>query len=239
MRRDYTERLKTAYEHAWEIRDAYGYHQFKDHGRGRTFGAFTHGRAWTAHAEGPKASFDHAVGWLRGNRVPLPGASVLARQVAEVRTLAEKRLHTAVAKAARRADAALPGDLVALSKAPEGKRYPYPEQLRRPPTRTTGTAMKNALQRVDEIAASQPVDGLRPLRGLDTVHPDDDDDGQGEWAVNGDRRRRAGCGRPIAGPGGRASDRAPVARSAVLSLAERGAREEAVYAPSTPPAPRT
>lgn len=27
----YTERLKTAYEHAWEIRDAYGYHQFEDH----------------------------------------------------------------------------------------------------------------------------------------------------------------------------------------------------------------
>lgn len=38
-------------------------------------------------------------------------------------------------------------------KAPEGKRYSYLEQLRRPPTRSTGTAMKNALQRVDEIAA--------------------------------------------------------------------------------------
>lgn len=26
----YAERSKTAYEHAWEIRDAYGYHQFED-----------------------------------------------------------------------------------------------------------------------------------------------------------------------------------------------------------------
>lgn len=116
---------------------------------------FLHGRAWTAHAEGPKALFDHAVGWLRRNRVLLPGVSVLARQVAEVRMAAEKRLHITVAKAARRADPALPGDLVATLKTPEGKRYSYLETLRRPPTRTTGTAMKAALQRVDEIAAFQ------------------------------------------------------------------------------------
>jgi len=41
----------TAYEHAWEIRDAYGYHQFEDRERGRKFRTFLHGRAWT-HAEG-------------------------------------------------------------------------------------------------------------------------------------------------------------------------------------------
>nr|WP_234375755.1 DUF4158 domain-containing protein [Streptomyces sp. CB01373] len=114
-----------------------------------------HGRAWTAHAEGPKALFDHAVGWLRRHRVLLPGVSVLARQVAEVRTIADRRLHVTVAKAARRADAALPGDLVATLKTPEGKRYSELERMRRPPTRTTGTAMKAALQRVDDIAAFQ------------------------------------------------------------------------------------
>lgn len=90
--KEYTERLKTAYEHAWEIRDAYGYHPFEDHTQGRRFRAFLHGRAWTAHAEGPKALFDHSVGWLRRHRVLLPGVSVLARQVSEVRAIAEKRL---------------------------------------------------------------------------------------------------------------------------------------------------
>lgn len=88
--KEYTERLKTAYEHAWEIRDAYGYHPYEDHAQGRRFRAFLHGRAWTAHAEGPKALFDHSVGWLRRNRVLQPGVSVLARQVSEVRTIAEK-----------------------------------------------------------------------------------------------------------------------------------------------------
>jgi len=30
----YTERKPTPYEHAWEIRDAYGYHPYEDHGQG-------------------------------------------------------------------------------------------------------------------------------------------------------------------------------------------------------------
>uniref|UniRef100_UPI003BAA43A1 DUF4158 domain-containing protein n=1 Tax=Streptomyces sp. NBC_01175 TaxID=2903759 RepID=UPI003BAA43A1 len=124
--KEYTERLKTAYEHAWEIRDAYGYHPFEDQAQGRRFRAFLHGRAWTAHAEGPKTLFDHSVGWLRRHRVLLPGVSVLARQVSEVRTIAERRLHTTVAKAAHRADPALPGDLVATLKTPEGRCWVRP-----------------------------------------------------------------------------------------------------------------
>ncbi|MFI8930472.1 Tn3 family transposase [Streptomyces sp. NPDC053474] len=151
----YADRRQTVYDHAWEIRDAYGYHLYEDHEWGRKFRAFLHGRAWTAHAEGPKALFDHSVGWLRKNRVLLPGVSALARQVAEVRGMAEDRLHSVVAKEVRRADAALPGELVATLKTPEGKRYSELERMRRPPTRTTGTALKAALQRVDDIAAFQ------------------------------------------------------------------------------------
>ncbi len=82
----------------------------------------------------------------------LPGVSVLARQVAEVRGTAEQRLYTTVAKAARRADAALPADLVGLLDVPGGRRVSELERLRRPPTRTTGTSMAKALERVDEIA---------------------------------------------------------------------------------------
>ena len=165
--KQYTERLKTAYEHAWEIRDAYGYHQFEDREWGRKFRAFLHGRAWT-HAEGPVALFNQAVGWLRRNRVLLPGVSVLARQVAEVRGIAEQRLYATVANAARRADVLLPADLVALLGVPEGKRVSELERLRRPPTRTTGTGMAKALERVDEISAFHlgkvRVDNIPPNR---------------------------------------------------------------------------
>jgi hypothetical protein len=75
----YTEQQMTAYEHAWETRDAYGYHQFEDREWGRKFRLFLHGRAWT------------------------------------------QRLYASVAKAARRADASLPGDLVALLDGPGGQ----------------------------------------------------------------------------------------------------------------------
>lgn len=71
--KQYTEGKPTAYEHAWETRDAYEYHEYEDPKWSRLFRTFLHGRAWTAHAEGPKALFDHAVGWLRRNRVLLPG----------------------------------------------------------------------------------------------------------------------------------------------------------------------
>jgi hypothetical protein len=43
--------------------------------------------------------FNHATGWLRRHRVLLPGVSVLARQVAEVRGIAEKQLYATVANA--------------------------------------------------------------------------------------------------------------------------------------------
>ncbi|MCD2467448.1 DUF4158 domain-containing protein [Streptomyces sp. MBT42] len=74
MVKRYTGRRQTLYDHAWEIRDAYGYHPYEDVESGRRFRTFLHGRAWT-HAESPKALFDHAVGWLRRHRVPPPGVS--------------------------------------------------------------------------------------------------------------------------------------------------------------------
>lgn len=49
----YTERRQTLYDHAWEIRDAYGYHPYEDAQSGRKFRTFLHGRAWT-HAEGDR-----------------------------------------------------------------------------------------------------------------------------------------------------------------------------------------
>ena len=115
----YTERSKTAYEHAWEIRDAYGYHAYEDVEWCRKFRTFLHARAWT-HAEGPVGLFDHAVSWLRRHRVLLPGVSVLARQVVAVREAADRRLHSTVVRAAYRAGPGLPGVLVALLDVPPG-----------------------------------------------------------------------------------------------------------------------
>ncbi|MEU2721863.1 hypothetical protein [Streptomyces smyrnaeus] len=87
------------------------------------------------------ALFNHAVMWLRKNRVLLPGVSVLARQVPEARTAAERRLYKAVARATVRTGAALAPALAELLVVPEGRRVPELERLRTPPVKSTGTAM--------------------------------------------------------------------------------------------------
>ncbi|MEU4828701.1 DUF4158 domain-containing protein, partial [Actinomadura sp. NPDC023710] len=74
----YVVRPQTAYDHAWMIRDAYGYRVFEDRESwqervlAKRFLTFLHGRAWT-HSEGPTALFEQSAGWLRRNRVLLPG----------------------------------------------------------------------------------------------------------------------------------------------------------------------
>ena len=148
----YLDRPQTAYEHAWEIRDRYGYRTFDDSVVADGFARFLDGRAWT-HAEGPVALFEHAVGWLRRQRVLLPGVTVLARRVANARDVAEARLYETVAAAAKRADRQLPGRLVELLQVPPGSRVSALERLRRSPRRSSGPEMVKALQRAEQVAA--------------------------------------------------------------------------------------
>jgi hypothetical protein len=63
----YVDRIKTAYEHAWEIRDAYGYHQFEEPAWGKRFRTFLHGR------RGRRAA-DRAP--IRASATRVPGSSL-------------------------------------------------------------------------------------------------------------------------------------------------------------------
>jgi hypothetical protein len=60
------------------------------------------------------------VGWLRRNRVLLPGVSVLARLVASVRDSAAERMHRSLADAAAAADFGLPARLRGWLPTPTG-----------------------------------------------------------------------------------------------------------------------
>lgn len=148
----YTSRKKTAYEHAWEIREAYGFRVFEDASAAEDFRRFLEGRAWT-HAEGPGALFDQAVGWLRRNRVLLPGITVLARMIGLVRDQAAARTHGLLATAAEAVDPMLPGRLRASLRVPAGSRFSGLESWRRSPTRVSGTALVRALDRALELEA--------------------------------------------------------------------------------------
>lgn len=149
----YTERPKTAYEHSWEIRRAYGYTELGDDpAKAASFRQFLTGRAWT-RTEGPIALFEQAVAWLRRNRVLLPGISVLTRLVSEVRQDAATRQHTLLQQSALGYNPALPDKMRALLAVPPGARISQLEALRRGPTRASGPQGSAAFTRVETIAA--------------------------------------------------------------------------------------
>ena len=114
---------------------------------------FLDGRAWT-HAEGPVALFEHAVGWLRRNRVLLPGVTVLARQVADGRAMRPRPGCTTLwPPRPRSVDPWLPERLANLLQVPDGSRVSELERLRRSPRRSSGPEMVKALQRAEQLAA--------------------------------------------------------------------------------------
>ncbi len=133
------------------IRKAYGFRGFEGAAVSAEFRGFLDGRAWI-HAEGPGALFEHGVGWLRRNRVLLPGITVLVRLVATVREAAAERMHTALAAAAAEVDPALPGRLRASLRVPAGSRFSEMESWRRAPTRVSGPGLVQALERAAALA---------------------------------------------------------------------------------------
>jgi hypothetical protein len=141
----YSKRAATQWEHTAEIRLTFGYVDFTAMERGLR--DFLTARAWT-RPERPTALFDQAVTWLRTARVLLPGVSVLARLVAEVRAEAADRLYQILAGTVQ---VQLRSRLDGLLVVPTGARVSELDRLRRAPTRASGPEMVRALDRAAEV----------------------------------------------------------------------------------------
>jgi hypothetical protein len=110
-------------------------------------------------------------------RVLLPGVTTLVRPVASRRDAATQRLWETLQQLL---DDEQRGALDGLLEVPEGHRNSQLDKLRRPPTRVSGPAMVDALQRVSEILGrcsfrtpDLALGGLRSLR--DPAAPDEDE----------------------------------------------------------------
>lgn len=147
--KDYAERTKTPYEHRWEITQTNGYRQLETEPVGAQLRGFLAARAWT-RPERPTVLFDQAVAWLRTNRVLLPGVSVLARLVAEVRAEAGDRLHVLLAG---KVTPELARRLEGLLVVAQAERSSDLDRLRQAPTRASGPQMVRALDRAAEVTA--------------------------------------------------------------------------------------
>jgi hypothetical protein len=77
--------------HTTEIRTRFGYREFVDPSVGFRLTRWLYALCWTG-TERPSVLFDRATAWLLANKILLPGASVLERFVARLRSRVEERL---------------------------------------------------------------------------------------------------------------------------------------------------
>lgn len=143
----YSRREQTQREHTGEIQRVYGYRDFSDPTAQAELADWLDARAWTT-AERPSVLFDLATARLIEAKVPLPGASVLARLIAAARDQAIDRLHATLA------DALTSGQrerLRALLEVAPAESVSGLERLRAGPRKLTATELLDALLRLRDV----------------------------------------------------------------------------------------
>jgi uncharacterized protein DUF4158 len=158
----YTEREKTRFDHAWEIRQAYELKDFAE--AEEKLREWVAARSWTS-GDGPKAIFTDAVRWLRERDVLLPGVTTLARLVTNVREETTQRLWKMLESLLTVGQRYV---LDQLLEVPPGARVSDLERWRKgPPPRGSGPSIIKALDQVAEIMGLE----LAALRIEDLVPP--------------------------------------------------------------------
>jgi hypothetical protein len=140
-------RSEARWDHTAEIRERYGYRDFSDPAESFRLTRWLYTRDWLM-AERPIVLFDLATARLVSRKVLLPGVTVLARLVARVRDRVASRtwklLHAAVTP--KQATA-----LETLLQQHPGTRTSRLEVLRNGPTRSSGPALLEALERLEHV----------------------------------------------------------------------------------------
>lgn len=157
---------KARWHHAAEIRHAYGYREFAESAAQWRLLRWLYALCWTG-THRPTALFDQATAWLVTHKVLLPGASVLERTVARVRSRANSRLWRLLAA---RITPEQKARLDALLVVPEGGRQSPMDRLRSGPTLQSTNELVRAIERLDEVrhlaAGLPPTDRLPKTRVL-------------------------------------------------------------------------
>jgi hypothetical protein len=151
------------WRHTTEIRARYGYRDFMDAGVQFRLGRWLCALCWTG-TDRPSVLFDHASGWLIGQRVLLPGVSILERFVAEVRSRMESRLWHLLVRDVTDAQRRRLDELLAPA---EGSRQSWLDRLRKGPVRVSGPALVQALRRIEivrELGIKLPDAHVPPSR---------------------------------------------------------------------------
>jgi TnpA family transposase len=160
----YLDRSRTHYDHAQEIKQHYGYHDFHAPPEYFRLVRWLYTRAWLS-AERPSVLFDFATARLVERKILLPGVTVLARLVARIRDRAAIQLWHRLAQLP---NAEQQAKLEALLYVSDDARSSPLDQLRRAPVRVSGPALLDALHRIDVLrdldVGALSLDHLPPNR---------------------------------------------------------------------------
>jgi TnpA family transposase len=138
---------KARWQHAAEIRQTYGYCEFAEPAVQWRLLRWLYALCWTG-ADRPTALFDQATAWLVAHKVLLPGASVLERSIARVRSRANRRLWRLLAA---RITSEQRARLNSLLIVPEGRRQSPMDRLRSGPTLQSTNELLRAIDRLEEV----------------------------------------------------------------------------------------
>ena len=138
---------KSFWTHTQEIRQNYKYRDFSDQPFHFSLTRWLYSRAWIS-AERPSVMFDLATARCVENKILLPGVTVLARLIAQVRDRASIRLWRKLGK--------LPNDnqrimLEKLLDTEPGSRNTLLDILRQPPTAATPKGLLIAIDRLERL----------------------------------------------------------------------------------------
>lgn len=160
----YLERPTTHWEHAQAIKLHYAYRDFSEQPYHWRLVRWLYERAWVSD-ESPSILFDLTTAQLVENKILLPGVSVLVRLISSVRERVAKRLWLLLSKLP---NAEQTTQLEALLFVNEKTRQTLLDQLRRSPTRTSSSALVNALNRLVTIRSlgirQLPVAKIPPIQ---------------------------------------------------------------------------
>lgn len=137
-------RSESRWDHTAEIRKAYGYRDFSDQPHHFEFVRWLYHHAWLT-AERPSVLFDLATARCVEKKVLLPGVTILARLIAQIRDRVATRLWRLLAQVPNSSER---NRLEQLLTAKVSSRQTELDRLRRPPTNLTAKGMLEGLERL-------------------------------------------------------------------------------------------
>ena len=135
------------WDHTVEIRERRGYREFSHSLAQFRLNRWLYALCWTG-TDRPGMLFDRATTWLITHKVLLPGATVLERHIARIRSRVQERLWSSLI---RGVSPASKQELDALLAVPNGGHQSLLDRLRKGPFRRSAPELVRALQRLEEV----------------------------------------------------------------------------------------